>query len=153
MNVFLVLGSVAACELVGFLSSFSVMPSIPTWYARLRKPRFNPPSRVFGPVWSVLYALMGVAFALVVSERVDALAISVFALQLVLNALWTIVFFGARRIRRALVVIVALWLSILATILAFWPLSITAALLLVPYLAWVSFAALLNARIAQLNPE
>jgi tryptophan-rich sensory protein len=141
---------------VGAIGSIPTARAIPTWYRALRKPPWNPPNAIFGPVWTTLYALMGVALLLV--RRVDGdrprreRAQAIFALQLALNLAWSLVFFGARDLRGALAVIAALWVSILATIASFWGLRRAAAVLLVPYLAWVSFAAVLNAEIARRNP-
>jgi len=155
---------------VGAIGSVPTFRSIPTWYRGLDKPGWNPPDAVFGPVWTTLYALMGIAIVLVRrtgrvgrsggtdgagtggQPAIDA-AQGLFALQLALNLAWSYVFFGGRDLRGALGVISALWISILATIAAFWRVRPGAALLLVPYLAWVSFASLLNAEIARRNPD
>jgi benzodiazapine receptor len=139
---------------VGAVGSVPTAMAIPTWYRTLEKPGWNPPNAVFGPVWTTLYALMGIALALV--RRVPAgpatyAAQGVFGLQLALNLAWSFVFFGSRDPRGALVVIGLLWVSILATIAQFWRIRRSAALLLVPYLAWVSFASILNADIARRN--
>jgi tryptophan-rich sensory protein len=124
------------------------------WYAGLEKPVFNPPGWVFGPVWSVLYALMGISAWLVwrrVGFRGSGWALPLFLVQLALNAAWTPAFFGLHAPGLGLLIIIALWLAILATLLAFWKHSRAAALLLVPYLAWVSFATVLNASLWYLN--
>ena len=154
-------------DLVAFIAPFAVgglgtvptAKAIPTWYRTLDKPSWNPPDGIFGPVWTTLYALMGIALVLVRREpRGDAVpaargqAQAVFGLQLALNLAWSLVFFGDRSVRGGVVVIGLLWVSILATIVAFWRVRPAAALLLVPYLAWVSFASLLNAEIARRNP-
>jgi tryptophan-rich sensory protein len=140
---------------VGALGSVPTARAIPTWYSGLNKPGWNPPDGVFGPVWTTLYALMGVAVVLV--RRAPAAgrdrAQAVFGLQLALNLAWSLVFFGGRSVRGGLAVIALLWVSILATVAAFWRINRAAALLLVPYLAWVSFASLLNAEIARRNDE
>jgi benzodiazapine receptor len=147
--------SVIVCELAGVIGSLFTTPSIPGWYAGLTKPPFNPPSWVFAPVWTILYALMGLAAYLVYEEgfkkREVKKALSVFAAQLLLNTLWSIVFFGAHMIFGAAVVIVVLWAMILATILLFRRISRAAAYLLVPYILWVSFAAVLNVSLYVLN--
>jgi translocator protein len=125
------------------------------WYQALAKPAWNPPSWVFGPVWTALYAMMGVAAWMVWRERGFAgarLALGLFLAQLGLNALWSWLFFGLRRPGLALAEIVALWLLIAATIAAFRPVRRAAALLLAPYLAWVTFAAALNYTLWRLNP-
>ena len=139
---------------IGALGTIPTVKAIPTWYRGLEKPAWNPLDRVFGPVWTTLYALMGLALALVrrapravQSDRAQA----VFGLQLALNLAWSYVFFGARSPRGGLVVIALLWVSILATIGTFWRVKPLAALLLVPYLGWVSLASALNADIARRN--
>lgn len=121
------------------------------WYASLNKPSFNPPGWVFGPVWTVLYAMMGVSAWLVWRQGNGVRPLAPWLLQLSLNAAWTPVFFGLHRMDIALVIIIAMWLAILATILAFRKRSRPAALLLVPYLLWVSFATVLNAALWRLN--
>lgn len=124
------------------------------WYAALEKPAFNPPSWIFAPVWTTLYVLMGVAAWLVWRRAGFATArgaLVLFAAQLGLNALWSYVFFGAHRMGWALAEMGVLWAAILATILAFRRHSTLAAGLLVPYLAWVSFAAVLNLALWRLN--
>jgi benzodiazapine receptor len=150
-----ILVSIVICELAGVIGSVFTTPSIPGWYAGLAKPSFNPPNWLFGPVWTALYALMGVAAYLVYEKgwkegRVRK-ALAVFVVQLVLNALWSIVFFGAHMILGAAVVIVLLWATILASILLFSKISRTAAWLLVPYILWVSFATVLNISLYVLN--
>jgi benzodiazapine receptor len=124
------------------------------WYARLRKPAFTPPGWIFGPVWTVLYILMGVAAWRVWEQRRRrpvALPLALFAVQLVLNAAWTGLFFGLRSPAAAFADIVALWLALAATAWAFFRASRPAGWLLVPYLAWVTFAAALNLAIWRLN--
>jgi tryptophan-rich sensory protein len=147
--------ALAAPLVVGVLGSIPTARAIPTWYRSLEKPSWNPPDAVFGPVWTTLYLLMGVALVLVRrragGSATDA-AQAVFGLQLVLNLAWSFVFFGNRDPRGALAVIGLLWVSILATIAAFWRVRPVAALLLVPYLAWTSFASVLNAEVARRNP-
>ena len=125
-----------------------------TWYAELAKPAWNPPNWIFAPVWTFLYILMGVAawvcWLRAGWERGRA-ALAVFVLQLVLNFTWSWIFFGTHRMGWALVEIVILWSAILLTILLFARKSVTAAALLVPYLLWVTFAAVLNAALWHLN--
>ena len=140
---------------VGLIGSVPTASAIPTWYRGLEKPDWNPPDAVFGPVWTTLYAMMGAAMALVAREPnrpATDRATAVFGLQLALNLAWSLVFFGNRDPRGALVVIGLLWVSIVATIIQFWQVRRAAALLLVPYLAWVSFASLLNLEIVRRNP-
>ncbi|HMO64602.1 MAG TPA: tryptophan-rich sensory protein [Verrucomicrobiota bacterium] len=125
------------------------------WYAGLRKPAWNPPGWVFGPVWTALYTMMGVAAWLVWRRggwRAQAVPLGLFLVQLALNAAWSWLFFGLHRPGLACAEIVALWLAILAAALAFRPVSAAAFWLLVPYLAWVAFAAVLNFTLWRLNP-
>ncbi len=141
--------------LAGGLGSIATVSSIPTWYAQLNKPPWNPPDWLFGPVWTLLYILMGVAAWLVWRSGWQAqnvrLAMLSFAVQLVLNVLWSIIFFGLRSPGPALVEIVVLWLLILATTVQFFRLTSLAGYLMLPYLLWVSFASALNASVWSLN--
>jgi benzodiazapine receptor len=147
--------SIVVCELAGVVGSLFTASSIPGWYAGLTKPSFNPPNWIFGPVWTVLYAMMGVAAYIVFAKGLKTpgvkLALTIFAAQLLLNTLWSIVFFGAHKILAAVVIIVLLWALILATILLFHKISRPAAYLLVPYILWVGFAAVLNISLYALN--
>ena len=139
---------------VGALGTIWTVDAIPTWYRALEKPAWNPPDGLFGPVWTGLYLTMGVALWQVVRvwrRPGAALAIVLFAIQLTLNLGWSWVFFGRRDIELGLIEIALLHVSIVATILAFGRVRRSAALLLIPYLAWVSFAAVLNAEILRLN--
>ncbi|HEY6959946.1 MAG TPA: TspO/MBR family protein [Candidatus Limnocylindria bacterium] len=129
------------------IGGFATSRSLRDWYARLPKPSWNPPNWVFGPVWTVLYALMAIAAWLVwrVRDEHDVqIALVWFAAQLVLNVAWSVAFFGLRSPESGLIVIVLLWWAIAGTIVSFAPLSLVAALLLAPYLAWVTFASALN---------
>ena len=124
------------------------------WYAGLRKPSWNPPNWIFGPVWTVLYATMAVAAWLVWKRGGFAgqrFALSLFLMQLLLNALWSPLFFGLRNTGLAFVDIVWLWLAVLATVVAFWKTRPLTGALLVPYLAWVTFASVLNFALWRLN--
>jgi tryptophan-rich sensory protein len=124
------------------------------WYAHLAKPAFNPPAWVFAPVWTLLYLVMGLAAWLVWRERGVARAapaLALFLVQLALNAAWSWLFFGLHHIGWALLDLAALWLAIGVTLLAFWAHRPLAGLLMVPYLLWVSFAALLNFQLWRLN--
>lgn len=147
--------AVALPLVVGGLSGIATARGVETWYPTLVKPSFNPPAWVFGPTWTVLYLLMGVALFLVWRQGWDTpgvkLALGLFAVQLVLNALWSIIFFGMHSPGWAFAEILLLWLAILATLWAFWRVEPAAGWLLVPYLAWVSFAAVLNGSIWILN--
>jgi tryptophan-rich sensory protein len=154
-TIFRVVVAVLICELAGVIGSIFTTPSIPAWYATLVKGPLNPPAWVFAPVWTTLFALMGIAAFLVWEkglERGDVkIALSIFGGQLVLNTLWSIIFFGAQSPGGAFIEIVFLWLAILATIIAFARISRPAAWLLAPYILWVSFAAYLNLMIWILN--
>jgi benzodiazapine receptor len=141
--------------LVGGLSGLATARSVTTWYPTLAKPPFNPPAWVFGPAWTLLYLMMGVALYLVWREgwqRPDVrAAMLLFAAQLVLNGLWSVLFFGLRSPALAFAEILVLWAAIGATAAAFRSIAPAAALLMLPYLAWVSFAAVLNGSIWWLN--
>jgi len=142
----LVLCFAAACT--------AIFVSTDGWYAGLSKPSWNPPAWVFGPAWSLLYVLMAVAAWLIWREggwKAQGRALGLFLLQWLLNALWTPLFFGLHRPGLAFVEIVILWLVIAATLVSFWRVRKVAGVLLVPYLAWVSFAAALNFTIWRLN--
>ncbi len=147
--------AIVVCELAGIIGSIFTASAIPNWYATLAKPALNPPSWIFGPVWTTLYALMGIAAFLVWKkgwDRTDARkALYVFGLQLVLNALWSIVFFGLQSPAWAFANIVLMWLAIVWTMILFYKISKPAVWLLMPYILWVSFAAYLNYSIWMLN--
>lgn len=147
--------SILVCEAAGILGSLFTISAIPTWYAILNKPTFSPPNWIFAPVWTILYLMMGISLYLVWQKGIKTKgvknALSVFGLQLALNASWSIVFFTGQSIVGGLLIIVILWSLILITILKFLKISQTAALLLVPYLLWVSFATILNFYIFKLN--
>jgi benzodiazapine receptor len=143
------------CELAGLIGSVFTMPSVPGWYAGLVKPPFNPPNWVFAPVWTALYALMGLSAYLVYKKGWEKYevrrALAVFAAQLLLNVLWSVVFFGAHAILGAVVVIILLGTMILASIWLFSRISKPAAYLLTPYILWVGFATVLNISLYILN--
>jgi tryptophan-rich sensory protein len=140
---------------VGGLAGAATDSGVRDWYPTLTKPSFNPPSWVFGPVWTVLYILMGIAAFLVWNKGLDQegvrLALALFAAQLFLNGLWSFLFFGMESPFVAFLEILVLWVLIVATVIAFWRMNPWAGLLLVPYLGWVSFAAVLNGSIWVLN--
>ncbi|SDE92865.1 TspO/MBR family protein [Halorientalis regularis] len=146
---------VLASELLGGLGNLLSLSGVTTWYPTLTKPAFTPPGWVFGPVWITLFALMGVAAWLVwragLDDRTVRIALALFAGQFAFNVAWSGAFFGLRSPLLGLVVIAVLWLTIVATVLAFDRVDRRAALLLVPYLLWVSFAALLNYELWRLN--
>lgn len=140
---------------VGFGMLGGLVDSGGEWYAALEKPAGNPPSWVFGPVWTVLYLMMGVSLALLWHRAPQTpgarRALIAFGIQFTLNLLWTPVFFGMHQIGAALGVIVVMWLAIGATVLLAWRVSRPAAWLLMPYWLWVSFATYLNAAFLVLN--
>ena len=147
--------AVAAPVVIGGLSGFATARGVSTWYPTLVKPSFNPPAWVFGPVWTVLYLMMGVAAYLVWRQGIDVegvrVALTVFIVQLALNGLWSILFFGMHSPGWAMVEIIVLWLAIGVTIWLFWRVVPAAGALLLPYWAWVSFAAVLNTSLWWLN--
>jgi tryptophan-rich sensory protein len=152
--VLALVGFVAACFGAALVGSAFTAPSIPEWYESLIKPFFTPPSWLFGPVWTTLYLAMAFAGWLVWrggSTSTTALPLALFGGQLVLNALWSVLFFGLRSPGVALAEILVLWAAILATLLLFLRISQVAGWLLAPYLAWATFAALLNFEIWRLN--
>ena len=142
---------VTLCFGVSVLGGRAAAAAFPEWYATLRKPSWTPPGWVFGPVWTLLYPLVAMAGWLAWREGRARLGPLVYLLQLALNAAWPWLFFGQRRVDLALACVVALWIAILATVLAFWRVSRTAAVLMLPYLAWVGFAAALNHAIWRLS--
>ncbi len=147
--------AIVVSELAGVIGSIFTFSAIPNWYAYLIKPSINPPSWLFGPVWTTLYALMGIAAFLVWSKgwnRKDVKkALSVFTLQLVLNAMWSVIFFGLQSPAWAFLNIVLMWLAIIWTMVLFYKISKPAMWLLVPYILWVSFASYLNYCLWMLN--
>jgi tryptophan-rich sensory protein len=140
--------------MVGFTASNFTETGEGSWYRSIQKPEWNPPNWVFAPVWTLLYVLMGIALYLVWKSNLSRqrnFAMGFWAGQMVLNFLWSFIFFRQEEIGWAQVEITALWLSIFFTILAFAKISKLSAWLLVPYISWVSFAAILNFAIWQLN--
>jgi tryptophan-rich sensory protein len=150
---FVLLGFVALCLAAGALGGWATSQAVVDWYPTLNKPSWNPPSWVFAPVWTTLYLMMAVSAWLVWRTQAPAVgpALKWFFIQLALNCLWSFLFFGIRSPGLAVVEIVFLWLALLMTIVSFWPLSRLAGILLLPYIAWVSFAAFLNYTVWSLN--
>ncbi len=161
--------SILICEFAGIIGSFFTVSQINTWYSTINKPTFNPPNWIFGPVWTTLFVLMGISLYLVWEKKWEAKdkiqpkkawnklsqkflsgswqkanIILIFYTQLVLNILWSVVFFGAHSLNGAFFVLLMLWFSILFTIVNFYRVSKVAAVLLIPYILWVSFAGILN---------
>lgn len=147
--------SLALPQIAGLSGALFTETGEGSWYQSIQKPEWNPPGWVFGPVWTTLYVLMGIAFYLVWKSEAPAKkkrpALAFWIVQLIFNFLWTIIFFNGHEIFYAFAEIVALWLAILITIFLFARISKPAAWLMVPYISWVSFAALLNYTIFQLN--
>lgn len=153
--------AIAIVQGAGIVGAFFTAPAIKTWYAALAKPALNPPNWIFGPVWTTLYLLIGIAVFLVWSSYAETSeekekkkrknALIIFDIHLALNVLWSILFFGMQNPFLAFLDIIALWCGIVVTIIVFYPISRVAAYLLAPYLAWVSFAAYLNYSIWMLN--
>jgi benzodiazapine receptor len=147
--------SIILCQMAGFIGSIFTTPAIPTWYESLRKPFFNPPNWIFGPVWVSLYLLMGISLFVIWQKREDKLqkkkGFMLFFAQLILNAFWSVAFFGLKSPFLGLINIILLWVAIFLTIQHFLRISKTAAVLLLPYVLWVSFAAVLNFSLWILN--
>ena len=147
---------VIICLAVGYLSSIVTQSSIKTWYPTITKPSFNPPNWVFAPVWTLLYIMMGIAAGMVwnkldTNKELVKKALSFFIIQLLLNALWSYLFFGLKNILLASIEIVLLWLIIYETYHIFKQVDKRASYLLIPYLAWVGFATILTGSIYWLN--
>ena len=147
---------VFVCLIVGYVSRMVTRASITTWYPTLIKPSFNPPNWIFAPVWTSLYIMMGIAAGLVwnqIAFQKESVtkALQFFAIQLVLNALWSYLFFGLHNLMLATIEVVLLWLMIFETYSQFAKINKTASYLFLPYLAWVSFASVLTASIWWLN--
>ncbi|MFB6373093.1 MAG: TspO/MBR family protein [Bradymonadaceae bacterium] len=147
--------SIAIPELIGLLGAWATATSVSDWYPTLNKPWFTPPNWLFGPAWTTLYALMGIAAYLVWShgsaKGAVKIALAAYLIQLLLNATWSPVFFGLQAPGPGLVVIVLLWIAIVVTITWFARVSTIAAWLMVPYLLWVTYATALNVEIWRLN--
>jgi len=148
-----ILISSLGCLLLGSLSGIATGEAVNGWYAQIVKPSWNPPNWLFGPVWTVLYLLMGAAFALVWNGqgKNKRMAMILFIVQFVLNLLWSFLFFGLARMDWALLEILLLLVFITLTISAFSKINRTASMLLIPYLLWVGFATLLNSSLYFLN--
>jgi len=146
--------SIAIPVAIGATSGYFTVTGLGSWYQTISKPSWNPPNGIFGPVWTTLYVLMGVALFLVwrsTSNVSKTAAITLFSIQLILNFFWSLIFFNQHQLLGALIEMIALWFFILFTIFAFAKFSKAAAWLLVPYISWVSFAMVLNYTIWQLN--
>jgi tryptophan-rich sensory protein len=147
--------TISVCQLAGLIGSVFTTPAIPTWYASLKKPFFTPPSWVFAPVWVTLFTVMGISLFIVWKKGFGRheirRAVSLFGVQLALNVLWSVTFFGMRSPLYGFAIIVLLWVALLATTVVFYRISKTAGILLLPYFVWGSFASILNLSILILN--
>lgn len=154
-NIYKLIIAIAVSQFAGIIGSLFTMSAIPNWYTTIEKPVLNPPSWIFGPVWVTLYILMGVSAFLVWREgwkkKEVKIALSIFGVQLFLNALWSVIFFGLQSPAWAFLNIVLLWITIVWTMVVFFKISKLATYLLVPYILWVSFASYLNLAIWMLN--
>lgn len=148
------MGCILLTLAVGGVSGFATVKEINGWYGTLIKPSFNPPNYLFGPVWTCLYLLMGVSLYIIIKAPktpARSKAITIFAAQLVLNFCWSIIFFSYHTVGWALAEIILMWIMILWMIIAFYRISKTAAFIQLPYIAWVSFATVLNTALFYLN--
>ncbi len=154
-NIIKLIVSIIIPQIIGGIGALMTEPSIGSWYAGLTKPSFNPPNWIFGPVWTALFLMMGIALFLVwkngLSGKEAKTAVAVFGIQLFLNLAWSFLFFFLHMPLAAFIEIIILWAAIAATLALFMRISRAAGLLLVPYLLWVSFAAVLNFFLWRLN--
>jgi tryptophan-rich sensory protein len=154
-SILVLAACIVLCELAGIIGSIFTISAIPTWYAGLEKPFFTPPSWAFAPVWLSLYFLMGIALYLVLEakpkNKTPFIAFGTFGIQLALNVLWSIIFFGLKNTALAFAEIILLWIAIFLTILEFHKVSKKSAWLLLPYILWVSIASALNLSVWLLN--
>jgi tryptophan-rich sensory protein len=155
INLFKLVVSLILCQFAGFVGSLFTSPAIPSWYAYLEKPSFTPPNWLFSPVWITLFVFMGISLYLLwhrsSADKGRNKALIYFSVQLSLNVLWSVIFFGLRHPFLALIEIILLWVAILLSIIYSFRVSKTAGVLLIPYIFWVSFAAVLNFSIWNLN--
>jgi len=147
--------SISICQIAGIIGSIFTSPSISGWYADLQKPLFSPPNWIFAPVWILLFTLMGISLYLILKENLNdntvKIGIAIFSFQLILNIGWSFLFFSLQNILYALFEIIILWFAILLTISQFWKINKKSSYLLIPYLLWVTFAAIINFAIWRLN--
>jgi benzodiazapine receptor len=154
INFFKLIVSLIICQLAGFIGSLFTTPAIPEWYASLQKPSFTPPNWLFSPVWISLFLLMGVSLYLLwqtAAKKEAKMALVFFAVQLILNMLWSAIFFGLKSPMVAFIEIIVLWVAIFLTMTKSLKVAKTAGYLLLPYIIWVSFAAVLNFFLWKLN--
>jgi len=157
LQIVKLIGLVVLCEIVGAIGTIFTSPNIPTWYASLVKPFFNPPNWLFAPAWTTLFLLMGISLFLLLENKdmklkiARKIALVLFIVQFIFNILWSYLFFGLRNPLLGLIGIIILWILILATIISLYKVDKRGAYLLVPYILWVSFATVLNYSIFILN--
>ena len=149
MNYKRLIISLALPQLAGIIGSFFTISAIPVWYATLEKPSFSPPNWIFGPVWILLYILMGISIYLIWQK--DRSSTRLFWIHLFFNAIWSIIFFGFQNPGLAFINIIIIWLLIVILMIKFWRINQWSTYLLIPYLLWVSFASILNYFIWYLN--
>jgi tryptophan-rich sensory protein len=151
-NLLKLVASILICQMAGIVGSFFTMPAISGWYATLNKPWFTPPGWFIGVVWLTLFTFMGIALYLVWHKGFARLTLGIFSVQLVLNMLWSFLFFGFQSPLLGLIEIAILWVFIALNIWAFWRIDKRAGYMLLPYIMWVTIAAILNYYVFLLNP-
>jgi benzodiazapine receptor len=154
IHYFRLIASLIICQLAGLIGSFFTTPAIPVWYASLEKPSFNPPNWLFAPVWIFLFVLMGITLYVLwqnVKKKEARSALIFFIIQLGLNVLWSVLFFGLKSPMLAFIEIIVLWIFILLTMIKSSKVSRATVFLLLPYILWVNFAAVLNFFLWRLN--
>lgn len=153
-NIIVLIAAIIICQLAGAIGAIFTTPKIATWYASINKPIFNPPNWIFGPVWTTLFLMMGFSLYLIwisKSSKDRTFALCFFGMQLLFNIVWSVLFFGLQNPFLAFIEIIILWLAILLTIIYSYKVSKDASYLMIPYILWVSFAAVLNFAIYFLN--
>ncbi len=155
VKILKLIASILICQGVGSIGALFTSPAISTWYTTIQKPSFNPPNWIFAPVWTLLFLMMGISLYFVWSkgweDKKIKIAVFIFSAQIALNIFWSLLFFGLQSPFYAFIEIIILWLAILLTIISFYKISKIATYLLLPYILWVSFAAVLNFSILILN--
>jgi translocator protein len=152
-------GTILLCQLAGAIGSIFTINSISTWYVTLNKPFFTPQNWIFGPAWITLYTIMGISLFIILKTinnkekfiSKNKVALFLFGLQLIINTIWSIIFFGLQNIFLGMVTIITLWFIVALTVIKFYKINQKAGILLIPYLVWLSFATILNISIFLLN--
>lgn len=154
-NITKLIFAIAVCQAAGAVGSIFTQTSVSTWYTAIQKPGFTPPNWIFAPVWITLFLLMGISSYLIWNKGLKnknvRISLIIFIIQLTLNTLWSLFFFGLKSPFYAFIDIILLWIAIVLVIISFFKLSKTAGILLLPYILWVSFAGILNFFILRLN--